>query len=1128
MLCAGAYYGAKYYVYRLIARGGTVSVRFSDLRLSLFPLGLEIRNIKDFPIRDDNLVSFAGVNVYLPPTSLFMRKKAVSIEIDRPLFIIDDSLLKGRPGGKGLGSSFSIQRIRIRNGELRFHGRDIEARLLAFNLQSGSLAEGYSFRVDSPHLKVTLPVSGDPVSLEGNMSAEVHQQADHWKISRFAWQTHRLRFGLNGRLLPHGAFQFNVSAQGNPEDVLRPLLDELTVNGLTYADARVSRDPQRAVRVSVDFNSPSCRMKENPCRDLRGTARWNSQDRTLELEASFASELARTKLNLASRGKETRVSFHDLPAAAVADILEITADAPLAGIVRRGNVEFVPGFIRGRADLDATPARPLSLPFVVIGGIEFQRDKKAKQTTFSGKSLQLGAGELNIEGRIDSRAHTLGIRIDAALKDMATIAPYTAYYLDIDLRPWKLSGGSGAFQLVIDKRQGQKRFDSRFRLDGFQANRQAISSLGGEVHHTPPGTRGDIRVAAPDLNSRVDLAIAAGRTTIRFYELQGEARKIMRILDLGLALDGQIRGDFSYSTGRALKEPEVLGNFTAGRLQFMGYALEQVRGGLRSNLQGIELSALEFSHRGGRARGDMGIDFQHRRFDLRGRIEDLDFSQLLGGFRGRADLEISGSGEFMKDPLKLTYRLRDAHYYADRGFAVEGQASLLTDFSDFRLNASGQALHPAGPSPFSVEIALARGRYSGSFHVDLSDLDMLIPWKNNVGSMRLLGQIFTAADGGLSSRGVAVLSGQTLSLPNFSHSLDDFQGTVTFAGGDFSLQSLRGRMGGGPVEGNGQLALADGRVQQMTFNLQGKDLRLYPMDRVSCLVNPSLNLKYEEKQLLLSGSLAFQSVDWLREIDERIVFSTRSQLSTAESKILEMLRLDIAMASENILMQNSLGRIRGRFKLRLTGTASFPILNGSCEGSQGEIHFSDRSFNLLKAKLVFNNNAVIDPLIHVESEAFIQSYRIRFDIRGSASRAKPELSSSPPLPTQDILALVSLGEVFQRTGSLERSSSEGGTALVTAKLTEEIKNRANQLLGIDLLRIDPGFSASGQSTVDSSRLTIGKTISKGLLVVYSTTLSTSRQEILYLQYQLSPSLSLIAMRNQEGRYSLDLRLRARR
>ena len=98
--------------------------------------------------------------------------------------------------------------------------------------------------------------------------------------------------------------------------------------------------------------------------------------------------------------------------------------------------------------------------------------------------------------------------------------------------------------------------------------------------------------------------------------------------------------------------------------------------------------------------------------------------------------------------------------------------------------------------------------------------------------------------------------------------------------------------------------------------------------------------------------------------------------------------------------------------------------------------------------------------------------------------------------------------------------------MITTKLTEEIKNRANKLLGINLLRIDPYLA--GQSSLATSRLTIGKTISKDLVVVYSTNLSTSRQEIVYLQYQLSPAISLIAMRNEEGRYSLDLRLRARR
>ena len=1127
MFSSGAYYTAKYYVYRLIISRTRADIRFSDLRLSLFPLGLEIRNIKNFPLKNGNLVSFAGINIYLSPTSLFMKKKAVSIEIERPLFILNDDLLNSKTGDNPFGSAFTVNRVRIRQGELIFKGRDIQFHMLDFNLQSGNMTGALAFKLDSPHLKIILPVSGQPVTLEGNLSGEVRQQGTSWKINQLLWQTRDITFNLNGRILKDGSFYLNTSAQGDPENILRPLLEKLAVKGLTYAKAKISKNVKNKIQINADFTSPYCLIKENSCSNLAGNLSWDSQSRDLDLETAFDTPLTRGRVRVAGKDGETDIAIHDIPAAYMARILDIEGDAPLAGIITSGTLEINREFLRGRADLDASPAQPLSQPFVAKGTIDFQRDKKIKQTTFSGRRLQFNGGQLSIEGKTDSQTKTSNIKIDAALENIENMATYSAYYLDIDLLPWKLSKGGGTFHLELDKRPGRKQIDSRIHITNFQVNQQTVSSLQGEVRDTPLRSQGNFTISAPDLRCKAELDIADHKITIRFRDVTGEAQKIMKILDMDLDLRGKITGDFTYSSGRALKQPELLGSMTAPRLNFMGYALTQVKSALRSNLQNIALSGLEFQYKSGQARAEVSIDYGQKKFDLQGRIDGMDAARLYGGFSGRADLEISGRGEFLKDPLEISYRLGKLNFSRDHEFSVKGRARILTDFSDFSLNTSGEALNPAGGvSPFSLEISRKASRYSGSFNFNLLDLNLLIPWKNNVGTIRLLGQIYSDSGGGINGRGVAVFSGQTLSLPNFSHSLDNFQGTVTFVNKTFFLQSLSGEMGGGKVEGNGQLVIGPSGLQSMTFNLQGKNLRLYPMNRTSCLVNPDLTLKYQQKKLLLSGTLVFQSIDWQREIDERFVFSTRSELSTAESRLREMLQLDIGLSCENILMSNSLGRIRGKFKLRLTGNADFPILNGTCEGSQGEINFSDRPFNLLKAKLVFNNNFFIDPLITVESEAFIQNYRIRFDIRGSASHAKPELVSSPPLPPQDILALISLGEVFKRSGSAEISSQQGSTAMVTTKLTEEIKNRANKLLGINLLRIDPVLS--GQSSLNASRLTIGKTISKDLIVVYSTNLSTSRQEILYLQYQLSPAISLIAMRNDEGRYSLDLRLRTRR
>ena len=97
-------------------------------------------------------------------------------------------------------------------------------------------------------------------------------------------------------------------------------------------------------------------------------------------------------------------------------------------------------------------------------------------------------------------------------------------------------------------------------------------------------------------------------------------------------------------------------------------------------------------------------------------------------------------------------------------------------------------------------------------------------------------------------------------------------------------------------------------------------------------------------------------------------------------------------------MENSFGTITGKFDLRLTGNKDFPMLTGFIESHSGKLNFSDKKFDLIKARIEFNNKFVIDPQINIESEAFIKDYRIKFNIKGTMSHIKPELQSNPPLP----------------------------------------------------------------------------------------------------------------------------------
>ncbi|HSQ34357.1 MAG TPA: hypothetical protein VLQ89_00045, partial [Candidatus Binatia bacterium] len=377
---AGLFYAAKYYIYRSIIAGSHQKIQFSDLRLSLFPLGLEIKDIKNFPIQNENLVSFSSVTVTLPFTSLFSKKKAVTVMIEKPQLQLSESLLEMNPGGSELASGFIVRHIDLRHGEIQFKGRDITMQLLDFNLQSSPIVDGLVFKLVSPHLKIIFPLNGEAVTLEGNLTGEFRRQGSSWKINRLLWHTRDISFNLNGRILQDGSFYLSASAQGDPENILRPLLEELAVKGLTYAQAKIVKTVKNKIQIKADFTSPYCSIKGNSFSNMAGNLNWNNISRDLALETTFDTPLTRGWVQVASKDGETDVAIFDIPAAYLADILSIGKDAPLAGIVRSGEISINALAIKGRADLDASAMRPLTLPFVARGSIEFLLDKKNKQT----------------------------------------------------------------------------------------------------------------------------------------------------------------------------------------------------------------------------------------------------------------------------------------------------------------------------------------------------------------------------------------------------------------------------------------------------------------------------------------------------------------------------------------------------------------------------------------------------------------------------------------------------------------------------------------------------------------------------------------------------------------------------
>jgi len=173
----------------------------------------------------------------------------------------------------------------------------------------------------------------------------------------------------------------------------------------------------------------------------------------------------------------------------------------------------------------------------------------------------------------------------------------------------------------------------------------------------------------------------------------------------------------------------------------------------------------------------------------------------------------------------------------------------------------------------------------------------------------------------------------------------------------------------------------------------------------------------------------------------------------------------------------------------------------------------------------FINPQTIEPYLSFKGETYVKDYRVTFSLDGLLDRLNPDFSSSPPLPPEDVLALLALGEAFKRTYSYDVSTQLSTASLLSFHLSEEAKKRAEGLFFIDRFRIDP--FVIGSSAEVTARLTVGENISRNLSFLYSTNLTTQREEIIRIEWKFTRDFSIVGTRDEEGRASFDVKIHKR-
>ena len=375
-----------------------------------------------------------------------------------------------------------------------------------------------------------------------------------------------------------------------------------------------------------------------------------------------------------------------------------------------------------------------------------------------------------------------------------------------------------------------------------------------------------------------------------------------------------------------------------------------------------------------------------------------------------------------------------------------------------------------------------------------------------------------------------------LSDVNLPSALTEMNGTFTFNQNQISIQTLTARTGGGTVNFSGRAQLAG---NQINFDLgaEADSVRLRYPPGVSSTANAIVRWNGNSSGSLLSGGITVTKMGVTPGFDFGAYLEKTLQSSSLPQTdpVLNKIRLDLhVVTAPELQMQTSVLRLRGDADLHVRGSAAKPVLLGRADIFEGEAYFTGTKYRLERGGVTFTNPAVTTPFLDLEATTRVRDYDITLSMTGPADKPKLNYRSEPPLPPADIITLLAFGQTSETSAQLQQTnqsvfSQQASSAMLSAALNATLNNRTQRLFGNSSIKIDPqGLETETSPTQNGPAVTIEQQVKNNLTIAYTTDVAQTSQQVIRAEYNVSRNVSVVAIRDQYGVVSFDVKIRRRK
>ena len=360
---------------------------------------------------------------------------------------------------------------------------------------------------------------------------------------------------------------------------------------------------------------------------------------------------------------------------------------------------------------------------------------------------------------------------------------------------------------------------------------------------------------------------------------------------------------------------------------------------------------------------------------------------------------------------------------------------------------------------------------------------------------------------------------------SFPNSLTEIGALVTFKNRSITLQSFQALSSGGKLTAGGTGTLKGYSFETFRFDVYVDNVRIHYPEGLRSTVDGELHLQKDDQASYLTGDIKVLQGIYVQSFEESPSVFRYSRVPgfVAPVGAFDDVQLNVHIQADgNLLVRNNFADMETTANMNIIGTINDPVVTGRVEVVRGEIVFRNREYRVVRGSIDFSNPYRTEPQLNFVAETNIREYQIKLTFTGTFDRIYHDITSDPPLPRDDLYALLGAGGTQRETQGVGISTMllEEGAGIVASPLSSPIERGFRKAFGLQRFQIDPTYVQSRD--VATARITLEKDISSDFSVTISTNLFTVAEEIILLQYQLTQEIRITASKDEQARYGVDV------